>query len=893
MHDATSLENQHGFKLLDDKLQELIRESKSDQILRKLDDLTIDDQKKARSRLLESLEYRGMNARINEVSQASTKTFEWVLESDNPHHWSSFTGWLNSQEQIYLISGKPGSGKSTLMKYLIQNRNKIVDKLPHSAQSPRILWYFLWNSGTIQQRSFQGLLAVLLLQILMEDDTAVNMLLKGHNSKAHSTLTSIERKTSLSDWSVNELEATLMNCIKNSQHSHIIFLDGLDEIDESYGAYDMSQFVLRLCEQKNIKACVSSRPWKSFRESFGSRPRLDLHQLNLSDIRDFVFELLDPTCSKSYDGETTGQLSETISVLSEGVFLWAILTARRVRSQMSVLNLDEIYMVLQEMPKDMEKLYEQIWKRHEDYGKRGKEEAAFYFHMLLEENERQIYWFAFREITLFSAVACAMQLTLTASSHDTPFNSTYMSEQALLRKSKEYLPRIEEISAGFIEISYDVGVVDVHERSPIRPSELSFEGRPASISDLKTTTKYHLHWTHRSAREFIQETVTGREIISKDRTTYSERHLAYFRSHMLLIHLWSEDYFDLWYLSMRVYCKWVSRIEKNSEKQELLTIIEKAHTSMCDFLPRTIEYSPFFSPSILQFLPFDHSLAFFGLGNLLQYRYVNESITWPKSYVTEVIGSLFSGFGFIKAAGVQINNQFAWLFSMDSHILRSFRLGFQPTQVVPLLLYIENLVSEEGPDPGPEFHHQYLRILDLKYEVQDLTANYCLRFSEYYQGGFFIRLLDQSILYDHTYVILELDLTSYVTYKLKVSTLDERSKQVIRQYVCTPRARCVKPIIVSKKIDNNGRCAAAIASEENCPAALSKFCLTFGTDQSQCAALSSEAIRDDIDGFIESKPSIPDYELYVEERFGIRRQCDTNEVLYRHSLEFHRENQLE
>jgi hypothetical protein len=77
--------------------------------------------KRLRLRFLQSLEYRGMRNRESNVVDAYHNTFRWIFESnpDDKEKWMNFKDWLQSENsQLYWITGKAGSGKSTLMKYI-------------------------------------------------------------------------------------------------------------------------------------------------------------------------------------------------------------------------------------------------------------------------------------------------------------------------------------------------------------------------------------------------------------------------------------------------------------------------------------------------------------------------------------------------------------------------------------------------------------------------------------------------------------------------------------------------------------------------------------------------------------------------------------------------------
>lgn len=90
----------------------------------------------------------------------------WVYQEKS----TSFEQWLQTGNGIYWIRGKPGSGKSTLMKY-IYNDQRTTDLLRKSgparkrAQQIKIGFFFHHRGGDVQ-RSFPGLLRGIVSQIL-------------------------------------------------------------------------------------------------------------------------------------------------------------------------------------------------------------------------------------------------------------------------------------------------------------------------------------------------------------------------------------------------------------------------------------------------------------------------------------------------------------------------------------------------------------------------------------------------------------------------------------------------------------------------------------------------------------------------------------------------------
>lgn len=66
--------------------------------------------------LLSSLSFDTMDYRHSAIRDAHPVTYDDVYEK-------VISPWMQSSDQVFWISGKPGSGKSTLMKYIVGHSN--------------------------------------------------------------------------------------------------------------------------------------------------------------------------------------------------------------------------------------------------------------------------------------------------------------------------------------------------------------------------------------------------------------------------------------------------------------------------------------------------------------------------------------------------------------------------------------------------------------------------------------------------------------------------------------------------------------------------------------------------------------------------------------------------
>jgi hypothetical protein len=64
-----------------------------------------------------------MTSRHETITEAHKKTLEWIFRDPmaDGNSWSNFGKWLQFGSSIYWIYRKAGSGKSTLMKFIVDH----------------------------------------------------------------------------------------------------------------------------------------------------------------------------------------------------------------------------------------------------------------------------------------------------------------------------------------------------------------------------------------------------------------------------------------------------------------------------------------------------------------------------------------------------------------------------------------------------------------------------------------------------------------------------------------------------------------------------------------------------------------------------------------------------
>jgi hypothetical protein len=124
--------------------------------------------------ILASLRFESIGERFEAVDESHAATFDWIfrpiqgtIQYAEGRRWGEFGAWLESGTGLYWINGKAGSGKSTLMKYIVSH-GKTSSLLGQWAGNLKLCTgaFFFWNSGSKQQCSQAGLFRSLLHDIL-------------------------------------------------------------------------------------------------------------------------------------------------------------------------------------------------------------------------------------------------------------------------------------------------------------------------------------------------------------------------------------------------------------------------------------------------------------------------------------------------------------------------------------------------------------------------------------------------------------------------------------------------------------------------------------------------------------------------------------------------------
>lgn len=265
----------------------------------------------------------------NEHCAAFNNIFSTPAAGKNP--WVNYCQWLESDKQLYWITGARESGKTTLMKFIAhgpQHRphESLVGSVPFLRKwangKPLITATFLYNTpGKNVELTMEGMLRSVLLRILTNCPEAMARLspTKWKSICLFGDSYFVTEEENLSDLLIDTL-----NAVKES-HRICIFVDGLDEFDSGNG--DLVRLFKRIIDNTSAKLCFVSRLLPIYQDILGSGPNLDIRDLTYRQVAAYVEEAMnanDEFCQFQKDNAgSAARLVESITTKAAGVFVWA------------------------------------------------------------------------------------------------------------------------------------------------------------------------------------------------------------------------------------------------------------------------------------------------------------------------------------------------------------------------------------------------------------------------------------------------------------------------------------------------------------------------------------------------------------------------------------------
>jgi hypothetical protein len=514
---------------------------------------------KIRNKLLQSLKFDRMNERRNQIKSVHPNTCIWMLrdgsENSRPDgttiisddesntnwnhshkyaeltnrvvHWDSFSDWLRSTETVYWISGKPGSGKTSAIKYILAE-NQTREYLNLWKSDSTVISHYFWRPGTTMQQSIKGLLCSLLHQLLLGDIAAVQTMLRGNEE--------IQHKDTDTDWSEEELQKHLEDVVNHYSRPIAIFLDGLDEVLSKDGVQRLLRIVERLKElyksSGKIKICLASRSEPLLTKLLGGYPKLRLEQLNHPDLvtyaedqirvpddysiniqANFVLHHGNITFSQrrlASRYELRDWLVSSLVKKAEGVFLWLCLTTAALKKALDEgETVEDLKHRIDNLPGDLVDLYADMWVRANNDGVSHRRRAASYLQLALT-GTRHNYSLRYPLNPFAMMAATTPEMADPISQSDSSQrDSAVRLVDSLVNACEATRRDVTSRCAGLLECPTPMEDGE-HDRSNV----FLWHGEEYDRIIPYAWDSPTYSFLHRTARDFLEDTEAGRKILS-------------------------------------------------------------------------------------------------------------------------------------------------------------------------------------------------------------------------------------------------------------------------------------------------------------------------------------------------------------------------------------------
>ncbi|BCS25933.1 Pfs, NB-ARC and Ankyrin domain protein [Aspergillus puulaauensis] len=298
--------------------------------------------KEAKQKLLESLRFDQIEARKSNIKSSHARTCKWLLENPEYCEWLDTTE-LNSHHGVLWIKGKPGAGKSTLMKFALDNAIE-------NMKDRTVLHFFFNARGEELEKSTIGMYRSLLWQLFSEHEAPA--MKARHQDKGF-------------QWNVVLLQEVFQKAIQSLGESAIMcFIDALDECEEMQ-IRDMLRFfedMAGLAVKAGIRFNVlfASRHYPHITIKKGLELTLEGQKGHSDDIVAYVDSEL-----KIGDSNlaTQIQIKDELRRKASGVFMWVVLVVQILNKEHDRGRIHDLEQKLRHIPGDLHELFRDILAR--------------------------------------------------------------------------------------------------------------------------------------------------------------------------------------------------------------------------------------------------------------------------------------------------------------------------------------------------------------------------------------------------------------------------------------------------------------------------------------------------------------------------------------------------
>ncbi|RMZ87413.1 hypothetical protein DV736_g5365, partial [Chaetothyriales sp. CBS 134916] len=340
-----------------------------------------------------------MESRRSTIKTAYSTTCQWLLKHP------AYLDWIDPKQihqhcGFLWINGKPGAGKSTLVKFALARADKA------RPQNEALLSFFFNARGEFLEKSTVGMYRALLFQLLTKMTDLQELLdhLDNSTDQSESPVWTVETLCGLLSTATTRLKHRRLKC----------FIDALDECNEQQ-VQEMIVFFEELGQTAlnygtQLYVCFASRHYPTIDIRSGRQLTLEDEHGHAEDLGKYVQSHL-----RAGQGKLIEEIRMQIREKANGVFLWAVLVVPILNEEFKRGRIFGVKKKLQEIPAELSELFKDILTKDcanmDDlllclqwilFAERPLRREEFYFAMLADldpESEYMTAW-NFQDITV-------------------------------------------------------------------------------------------------------------------------------------------------------------------------------------------------------------------------------------------------------------------------------------------------------------------------------------------------------------------------------------------------------------------------------------------------------------------------------------------------------------
>ena len=293
----------------------------------------------ARQKSLQSLHFFEMSWRRNEIADPASGTCEWIVTHPN------YTRWSKQKQGLLWIKGKPGAGKSTIMKHSLEAAERM------RGRDTILASYFFHARGVLIQNSVIGLFRSILRQLLQKLPKSLEDL-----SSQYIRRCEIEGENE-TKWAWHETE--LQNFFKSSiveaarTHDICLYIDALDECGEDVATH-LVDFFQRF--GSSLAVCFSCRHYPFVALENGLE--ICVEDENAPDINTYIRTRIE---GHVIQRDLSNPIRVEIAARSRGNFQWWVLVVPQVlRLYRRGCSLTMLKTKINRIPPDLSEMYREL-----------------------------------------------------------------------------------------------------------------------------------------------------------------------------------------------------------------------------------------------------------------------------------------------------------------------------------------------------------------------------------------------------------------------------------------------------------------------------------------------------------------------------------------------------